>query len=382
MARPRVLILGGGFGGLAAAFTLRAEAGEQADLLLVDESPAFMMGLRKLWLLDGRSTRADGTRDRTRLADSRIPFRQGRVDGIDLGGRWVAVDGERTAYDFLIVALGAQPRLDLVSGGVDGALNLYTADGAEALGQRLQSFERGRIVIAIAGLPYKCPPAPYEAAFLIDDLLRRTGRRPSVEIEVVTPQPVSLPVAGPAACARVEGTMAERQIRFRPKSQVQRAEATQVVLADGTVIPGDLVILVPPHRPPAVVKASGLTGDSEWVRADRQTLATAAEGVFAVGDLTEIPISGGQMLPKAGIFAERQGHVVGRNLAEVIAGREPDARFDGRGYCFIEVGEGQASMVDGNFFSDPLDVDVLTPAAEHLAAKVAFERERLLQWFA
>src|SRR3972149_5555365 len=201
MALPRVLILGAGFGGLAAATTLRRAAGDRVDLLVVDAVPAFMMGLRKLWLLDGRGTRAEGTRDRRTLPARAIPCRQGKVAAIDLAGRWVAVDGDRLLYDYLIVALGAEPRLDLIPGGVAGAYNLYSPDEAEALGRRLSDFDRGRILIAIAGLPYKCPPAPYEAAFIIEAMLRRAGRRSSVEIEVITPQPMSLPVAGPGGGA-------------------------------------------------------------------------------------------------------------------------------------------------------------------------------------
>jgi len=380
MDLPRVLVLGAGFGGLAAATTLRQALGERVDLLVVDAVPDFMMGLRQLWLLDGRATRAEGTRDRRTLPARAIPFRQGTAQAIDPERRLVAVDGDFLGYDYLIVALGAQPRSDLIPGGVAGGYNLYLPEEAEALGHRLRDLERGRILIAIAGLPYKCPPAPYEAAFVIEAMLRRTGRRSAVEMEVLTPQAMSLPVAGPAACAQVEGTLAARHIRFRTRAQVQRVEATRVLLADGSEVAADVVVYVPPHRPPAAVATSGLT-EGEWVRPDPRTLATKADRVFALGDVTEIPLASGQTLPKAGVFAERQGEVVASNLADLLTGREPAARFDGAGYCFIEVGDGQATMVDGRFFADPPDVRVAEPTAESLAAKEAFERERLQRWF-
>jgi sulfide:quinone oxidoreductase len=381
MTRPRVLVLGGGFGGLTAALDLHRLLGDRIDLEVVDASPTFLMGLRKLWLLDGRAGRTEGTRDRSRFAGGAVPLRLGQVEAIDVGARQVVSNGDRLSYDFLIVALGAEARPDLIAAGVGGGADLYAADEAETLGSHLAVFERGRIVIAIAGLPYKCPPAPYEAAFLIDDLLRRRGRRDAVEIDVLTPQPMSLPVAGPAACARVEGTMTVRQIQFRPKSQVARVEAKRVLLADGSEIPADLVIYVPAHRPPSAVRESGLTGSGEWIRPDPETLVTSVEGVFAIGDVTEIPMPGGLALPKAGVFAERQGQVVARNIAAMVEGRPPEARFDGRGYCFLELGEGEASMIEGAFLADPPDITVLKPAPEHLAAKVAFERERLERWF-
>lgn len=381
MAGPRVLVLGGGFGGLSAAHTLRREAGDEVDLLLVDAAPTFLMGLRKLWILDGRSTAEAGQRPRASLERAGIPFRQGTVEAIDVDGRRVRVDGDELAYDFLILALGAQPRPDLVPGSSDGNPNLYTADGAREAGARLRDLQRGRVVIAITGLPYKCPPAPYEAAFLIDDLLRRTDRRDAIQIEVLTPQPMSLPVAGPAACAVVEGGLARQGIGFRPKSKVESIDPGRVVIEGGEAVEADLVIVVPPHRPPGVVKETGLTGDGAWVQVDAGTMATEAERVFAIGDLVELTTGAGMPFPKAGVFAERQGEVVARNIAAIIAGDEPNEAFDGLGHCFLEMGGGLASLVEGNFMASPIQVTVAEPAPEHLAAKEAFERERLAHWF-
>lgn len=381
MAAPRVLILGAGFGGLSAARSLRSAAGERAEVLVVDRSPTFLMGLRKLWLLDGRSRPGEGTRARSGLDRAGIPFRQGTVEAIDLAGRRVRIDGETLGYDFLIVALGAEPRADLVPGDPDGNPNLYTVEGAEAAGGRLRGLEEGRVLIAIAGVPIKCPPAPYEAALLIDDLLRRRDRRGRVEIEALTPQPMSIPAAGAAACAHVEGRLAERGIRFRPNARTELVERGRVVLAGGQTEEADLVLVVPPHRPPPVVKESGLTGDGEWVPVDPRTLGTEHDRVFAVGDVVEMATGAGLPFPKAGVFAERQGEVVGKNVAAMIRGEEPTGAFDGSGYCFLEVGGGMASMVTGNFLASPPEVSIAEPAPEHLEAKVAFERERLERWF-
>jgi sulfide:quinone oxidoreductase len=381
MASPRVVVLGAGFGGLTAAHVLRREAGERVDLEVVDASPTFLMGLRKLWLLDGRSEPGEGSRDRSSLPGAGIPFRQGRVESIDRDARQVRVNGDDLPYDFLVIALGAEQRIDLVPGKADGNPNLYTAEGAAEAGRRLGDLEAGRVAIAIAGVPIKCPPAPYEAAFLIDDLLRRDGRRDRVEIEVLTPQPMSVPAAGPVACSVIEGRLGSQGIGFRPKATVTGVEPGKVTLEGGEEVPADLLILVPPHRPPSVAAESGLGGDGGWLEVDPSTLRTRDERVFAIGDVVQMATGTGLPFPKAGVFAESHGEVVGRNLAAVATGREPEAAFDGVGHCFLEVGGGRATMIRGNFLASPPDIAVVEPASEHLDAKREFENERLGRWF-
>jgi sulfide:quinone oxidoreductase len=114
---------------------------------------------------------------------------------------------------------------------------------------------------------------------------------------------------------------------------------------------------------------------------DPATLATKVENVYAVGDVVEMKTGSGLPFPKAGVFAEAAGEVVGENIAELLRGGEPVATFDGHGYCFLEVGEGQATRVMGDFLSSPPDVEVEPAAPEHLAAKHRFEAERLARWF-
>ena len=374
----RVVILGGGFGGLSAAHAVRRLAPE-AQVTVIDRSPEFRMGLRKLWLLDGRSRPDEGGRPRSALGAQGVDFRLAAIESIDLDRREVRAGGDALGWDLLVIALGAEPRPDLVPGGVDGGFNLYTAEGAAEAGARLAALESGRIVIAITGVPIKCPPAPFEAAFLIDDLLRRKGIRDRVEIEVVSPQPMSIPAAGPAACSAVEGRLGGKGIRFRARTQVDRVEAGRVVLGD-EAIDADLVLYVPAHRPPAAVATAGLAGETPWVPVDPGTLATVREGVFAIGDVIEMKTGSGLPFPKAGVFAELGGEVAGANVAALALGRAPEARFDGHGYCFLEVGEGSATKVEGNFLSAPPDVRVEAAAPEHLEAKRRFEAERLDRW--
>ncbi|MHB8572599.1 MAG: NAD(P)/FAD-dependent oxidoreductase [Candidatus Dormibacteria bacterium] len=379
MSGDRVLILGAGFGGLSAAHVIAKQA-PSAELLLVDRSPDFVMGLRKLWTLDGRSGPADGRRARASLGSAGIEFRQATVNAIDLEGHTARIGEEEVAWDHLVVALGCEGRPDLVPGGLGGNPDLYTFEGAAQAGAAVAAQRSGRVVILIAGVPIKCPPGPYEAAFLVDHMLRRSGVREQVAVEVITPQPMSIPAAGVVACNSVESQLSGRGIEFRPNAKITRVETGRVVLEDGTV-DADVLMVVPPHRPPSVVAASGLPAEGPFIPVDPGTLATSHPGVYAIGDVTEMKTGSGLPFPKAGVFAERHGVVVGENIAARINGTEPVARFEGDGYCFLEVGGGSASSVRGNFLTSPPTVMIADPSPANLEAKQTFETERLARWF-
>ncbi len=144
----------------------------------------------------------------------------------------------------------------------------------------------------------------------------------------------------------------------------------------------DLFIGIAPHRAPAVVKASGLTG-GEWIRPRKDTCELDEwVNVFAAGDVTEMPLANGMMLPKAGVFAEAQGLVAADVIADRFAGPDRHAVFDGYGFCFVEVGEGLATAVRGHFFAEPEPkVEVADPSPQILEEKRQFEATRLTAWF-
>ena len=380
MATAQCIVLGGGFGGVAAVLRLRERLGDSASVTLIDRRASFMMGLRILSVLAGQSDRAGGTRSLSRLTSKGIRVLQDEVTAIDLGRKTVTARTASLQYDALVVALGAELRPDLVPGYQPAGSNLYDPEQVEAIAARVASIERGRIGVGIFGVPYKCPPAPYEAAFLIDDVLRRRGVRSRVEVEVFTPQPMSLPVAGTAVCTQVEGRLASRRIVFLPNHKVVAVEGRDVVFASGRRS-YDVLIGVPPHRAPGVIKSSGLAA-GEWIRPNPATCATSAEGVYAAGDATEMPLANSMMLPKAGVFAEAQGLVAADRIAAALTGGQTGSSFDGRGYCFIETGEGMATAIRGDFFATPEpQIEVADPSAEILNEKRNFETARLAAWF-
>jgi sulfide:quinone oxidoreductase len=359
---------------------LRQRLREAADVTLIDRRGTFMLGLRILWTLVGQAARAEGTRSHEALAAKGIRYLRDEVVRIDLDRRQVVTRGGTLGYEALVVALGAELRPDLIPGYDPEGSSLYDPDQAERIAARLSALDRGRIGIGILGVPYKCPPAPYEAAFLIDDLLRQRGVRARIEIEVSTPMPHSLPVAGPEMCRMVEEMLAARGIHFLPGRTVAAVEGHEVVFEQERRA-YDLFIGIAPHRAPAVVRDSGLTS-GEWVRPDPITCRTPWPAVYAVGDVTEVPLANGMMLPKAGVFAEAQGRVAAEHIAQMLGAGAAAEVFDGAGYCYMETGGGMAAEVRGQFFAHPNPlITPLPPSRQGLESKRAFETSRLAEWF-
>jgi sulfide:quinone oxidoreductase len=377
----RTLILGGGFGGIATAVELRRLLDDDHEIVLVDRRPQFAMGLRKLWELVGHGTVADGSRSRALLARHGVEFLQTEIEAIDPSGRRAETSDGRLDGDHLVVALGAVSRPDFVPGLAEHGHDVWSFAGVPAAAEALRAFDGGRIVVLIAGAPYPCPPAPYECVLHLHEHLLARGLRDRTELSVATLQPMLLPNAGREGSEWMGGQLTERGIAHRLGAKTERVEPGLVVLAEGE-LPFDLLIAVPPHRPPAVVAESGLTAGHGWIAVDAGTLATAHEGVYAVGDVTLIPLANGLPLPKAGVMAELQGTRVARAIAAELRGEEPPAPFDGSGFCPIELGSGSAALVEGHWYAEPEPVVTITgPSAANAAEKAAFEAEHLERWF-
>ncbi len=375
----RVLILGGGFGGIAAALTLRERLAADDEIILADRRSHFMVGFRKSWALVGDAKLEDGQGSLANLAGRGIQVHAGNITAIDPSARAAEVDGRRIEADALVMALGAHLAPEAVPGFSEHAYNVYDAHDIPRAAEALKDFQGGKLVIGIFGAPYKCPPAPYEMALLIQDMLNRRGVKTG--IEVFTPQPMSLPVLGRANCDLIEGRLADAGVTFLPNHKATKIEAERVMFTTGPR-PYDLLLGVPPHRAPDVVKSSGLTDGGDWVKVDERTMETRFPGVYAVGDVTEITLANGKPLPKAGVFAEAQGRVAAERIAAQLHGKTPQAVFDGQGGCYLEVGGGQAMMVQGNFLAAPEpQVSVDGPSAAYLEEKRAFEVEHLNNWF-
>jgi sulfide:quinone oxidoreductase len=377
----RTLVLGGGFGGIATAVELRRLLGDDHEIVLVDRKPQFAMGLRKLWELVGHGTIADGSRSRGLLTRHGVEFLPMEITAIDASGRRAETADGWLKGDHLVVALGAVSRPDFVPGLAACGHDVWDFAGVPAAAEALRGFDGGRIVVLVAGAPYPCPPAPYECVLHLHDHLLARGLRDLTELAVATLQPMLLPNAGRDGSEWMGQQLSERGISYRLDAKTERVEPGLVVFADGEM-PFDLLIAVPPHRPPAVVVDSGLAAGHGWIAVDAGTLATSHEGVYAVGDVTLIPLASGLPFPKAGVMAELQGTRVARAIAAELRGEEAPAPFDGSGFCPIELGPRSAALVEGNWYAEPEPAVTITgPSAAYASKKAAFEAEHLERWF-
>jgi sulfide:quinone oxidoreductase len=374
----RILILGAGFGGIATALGLRERLSPEDEIVLVDRRESFAMGLRKNWGIAGMEPHSAGERRLDLLRQRGIEVRRGEITAIDPQSRSASIDGAPLEADILVVALGAERAPDAIPGLREHALDVYDRDANATTAAAVEAFDGGSVVIGVFGAPYPCPPAPYELALMLTERFDERGL--SFGMFVFTPLPKSLPILGEAGCAAFDGQLAGAGVSLRTSTTAREVRAGEVITEDGR-IPFDLLLAVPPHRAPTVVQDAGLPGPKGWIPVDPRTLQTRFDGVYAVGDVTAIPLSNGGALPKAGVFAQAEGEVVAARVADRLAGREPSARFSGEGMCFLETGRGKASAVQGRFLSDPPEVELTTATEDGFAAKRAFESDRLEAWF-
>ncbi|HVL90124.1 MAG TPA: FAD/NAD(P)-binding oxidoreductase [Actinomycetota bacterium] len=373
----RVLVLGGGFGGVAAAVRLRQIAPGD-EVVLADRGTHFKMGFRKTMEITGHGTMAEGSRPLEALERHGIRFVRGEIASIDPAARAAVVDGRTVEADALLVALGAQGKPDAVPGFLDHGLDIYGSGVAEAA-ETMATIESGRVVIGILGNPYPCSPAPFELALLLDEATRARGA--NVTLSVFSPMPSSLPVVGPSGCEAIEGRLAGRFIDFLPNTKAERVEAGRVIAEGGATIPFDVLLGIPGHVVPPVLADAGLTGPGGWVKAGPATLETGFEGVWAAGDCVGMQLADGKPMPKAGVIAEGEALAAAERIAAFLRGDPSEARWNGEGGCYLETGDGEAMQVQGSFLADPPDVKLLPPSRDNLEAKQRYERERLAAWF-
>ena len=376
--RTRVLVLGAGFGGLELTTVLSEEFGDAIDVTLIDKSDGFIFGFSKLDVMFGHTT-ADAVKHSYRdVVKPGVRFVQTTIRAIDPEAKRVTTDAGGFESDVLVVALGADYDLSATPGLAEGGNEFYTHAGAFALRDMLEKFERGPVIVGVTGKTFKCPPAPSECALMLHNFLVERGRREQVDISVVMPFGTPIPPS-PETSAAVLGMFAERGIRFIKDSLVTSLDPARkvAILSDGTELPYALFLGIPVHRVPQVVVESGLSADPfNWVPVNKQTLETRFPGVYAVGDVN------GVGTPKAGIFAEHSAELVAKAIIAQIRGGDAPGPYDGRGMCYLDLGNDLVARVDVQFLHGPKPTGTYQPPSDALAhEKAEFGSSRVKRWF-
>jgi sulfide:quinone oxidoreductase len=371
-----VVILGAGFGGLELASRLSEALADEVRVTLIDQNDAFTFGFAKLGITFEGKDAADVRIPYRELAKPGVEFRQERITAIDPTTRRVTTDQGSYDADILVVALGADYDHDATPGFAEGGLEYYSIAGAERMRDALPSFSGGTILIGVLGQPFKCPPAPFEGAFLLHDRLLERGIRDKTEIRVIAPMTGPVPVT-PEVSQQFLAELTARGIEYVGEKRVVELDpsAKEAVLESGERLAYDLFVGIPIHRAPAVVRESGLAEDG-WVAVDPGSLLTPFPDVYAVGDVVAIPMA------KAGVFAENAAGVVADAIIARHRGGTVDRRYEGEGNCYLEFGSGRVAKVEANFLGGPAPTARLVgPSLDLAADKRAFASERRARWF-
>ena len=373
----RVVVLGAGFGGLELSTILSEKMGDRLDLTLIDKSDSFFFGFSKFDVMFGHKSSEAVRIFYNNIVKPGVKFIQDIITSIDPVTKTVTTQS-RTTYeaDVLVIALGADYDIAATPGLAEGGNEFYSFAGAECLREVLPTFSKGKVIVGVCSAPFKCPPAPSEAALLMHDYLVKRGIRNECEISIVMPFGTPIPPS-PDTSKALLAAFAERNINFIPKHVVKAIDKSRntAILDDGTEMPFDLFLGIPKHRAPEVVENSGMTVNG-WIPVDKTNLKTQYPNVYAIGDVNSVGT------PKAGVFAEGAAKVAAASIIAEFQRSEQPSPYKGNGICYIEFGNGQVGQVNVDFFSGPSPFGTYTEAsAELVADKKYFGSSRTSRWF-
>jgi sulfide:quinone oxidoreductase len=372
----RVVVLGAGFGGLEITSILSERMGDRLDLTLIDKNDFFFFGYSKLALMFQGLPASTLKHSYSRIHKPGVQFRRETIVSIDPLSRRVITRGGAYDADVLVIALGADYDISATPGLAEAGNEFYTFEGAERLRDLLPAFKKGHAIVGVTSFPFKCPPAPSEAALLLHEYLTRQGVRKKCTISLVVPFELPIPPSYGTSKALLR-SFQEKNIRYIPEIMVGSLDAKRkvAVLDDGTEMPFDLFLGIPEHCAPKVLEQSGLIFD-EWIPVDRENLKTSFPNVYAIGDVTSVGT------PKAGFFAVGAARMAAESIISEYMGYEYSGAFNGAGSCYVEFGEGMVARSDVDFFSKPYATGIHHEASRALAdEKRSIEQEQLLHWF-
>jgi len=374
--KRRVVVLGAGFGGLELSTILSEALGDHLDLTLIDKNDSFFFGFSKFDVMFCHKTPDAVRLSYSNIVKPGVVFRQETITAIDPEARRVTTDHGTYEADALVIALGADYDLAATPGLIEGGHEFYSLAGAERLRNVLPTFSSGHAIVGVTAAPFKCPPAPSEAALLLHDHLTTRGVRDACAISLVMPFAAPIPPS-PATSKALIAAFAERGITFVPNRRVRALDPARrvAILDDASEMPYDLFLGIPKHRVPDVVAASGLT-ENGWIPVTPKNLKTRFPGVYAVGDVTSVGTA------KAGTFSEGAARVVAASLLAEMRGGEQPSAYAGAGTCYVEFGGGCVGRVDVDFLSGPAPTgSFIEPSVALVGEKQHFGSRRRARWF-
>ncbi len=325
------------------------------DIVCLDRDPTHHYQPGYLYIPFNLINRKKVLRPKQKYIDKGVKFIVDEVVDLDVEKRSVKTAGNETInYDFLILATGCRIDHEVVE-GLDTiwrkkAFDFYSLEGAEALAGALKDFDGGRLLINIAEVPYKCPVAPMEFAYMADDYLTRRGIRNKTDIVLSTPMPKLLKMD--IVADALAKTCKEKNIDVITEFTTESVEDNKVIELAGEEreIPFDFLVIIPPNFGDALIEKTGLdNGNLGYVPTNPHTLkARFLDRVYVIGDGSDLPTS------KAGSVAHFSVPIIADNLMAEIEGREPLKCFDGHANCFIETGKGKAFLIDFCYYYEAL----------------------------
>jgi sulfide:quinone oxidoreductase len=349
----QVVVLGAGVGGTLTANLLAKEIGEKASVKLIDPTGNHVYQPGFLYLALGQAKAKSLSLNEDRLLRHEVEVVRHGAEAIDIDGHSVRLtDGTHLPYDYLVIATGSRIVPEQVP-GFEGAHHFYTMEGAEHLYRALQGFDGGRVLIGVAGIPYKCPPAPVEFTFMIEEYLKKRGLRERSSVTHLSPLNRAFTIE--SASKVVQPLMEERGIELETFFNVETVDPEKKVVnsLEGDSREYDILVLVPPHRGQPIVDTSGIGDPGGWIPTDQHTLQMLRDGkpmdnVYVIGDATDIPIS------KSGSTAHFQSHVVAERISAAITQRaSADGHYNRRVMCFLETGHGKATVLQFDYDHPP-----------------------------
>ncbi|MGK2851272.1 MAG: NAD(P)/FAD-dependent oxidoreductase [Candidatus Limnocylindrales bacterium] len=354
----RIVILGGGVGGTLTANLIVRKLRHQidvgdAEVMVIDSTGNHVYQPGFMYIAMGGERAANLTRPERSLLDHRVTLLVGDVVRVDETTRQIHLaDGMTLGYDHLVLATGSRIVPEAIEHFAEEAQHFYTAEAAARLRTALDGFRGGRIVIGIAGMPYKCPPAPLEVAFLIEAELRERGLREASEMHFCSPIGRAFTIESVSEMATP--ILETKGIELHTFFNVEAIDpARRMVLSlEGEELPYDLLILVPPHKGQQFLIDSGLApAPGGWLPTDRHTLEVGGRpDVFALGDATDLPLS------KAGSTAHFEAPVVAERISARVLGDAPSGKhadYEGKVMCFFEIGDGKGTLLQFDYEHPP-----------------------------